>query len=400
MAQKKRKIRIIIIVLIFFVYFFAAARPIPREIVLVSTWISSLTSIPQEDIDTTDDLSAAGNLNRHRESSVWSDRLFPFTLGSHFGYVDSSGQFAINRIKTDNIYLGQNVWVEYSSEPANIEIKNIFEETVLNIENARGYPVLLDNRVFILGSEQNSLSEISADGNVLWMYEFGAPLTCIDAAAGLLLTGSLDGVIEVFSSSGERLFYFEPGGSRYGVILGCAISHNGSHIGIISGIDQQRFLLFERFGNTGGDYRVIYHEFLGTGFRRPVRISFIDEDRRIVFERAGGIGSYNIRTRQGMFIPLNGEVVAIDESGDKGFFFVVTSHFNQEENMDDVNYKKLVGIKFPQDRWLPFYRTSNAVDAIFLKAPFKSDDVFLSRNGSMLVAGGGTSLISFVLEER
>lgn len=380
--QKKKKIRIIVTILLFFIYFIAAARPVPREMVLAAGWISSLANLQE----------ASGSPQQSdRRLDQPSDRHFPFSLGSHFGYVNSSGQFIINKIMTNNIYLSQNMWAEYSAEPETIEIKNILEETIISIEGARGYPVLLDNRVFILGSEQNSLSEIDAGGNVIWSYEFGAPLTCIDVAADIVLTGSLDGVIEVFDSSGERIFYFEPGGSRYAVILGCAISGSGSHIGIISGIDQQRFLLLERFGSTGGDYRVISHEFLETGFRRPVRISFVDEDRRIVYERAGGVGSYNIRTRQGMFIPLDGEIVAIDESGDDGFFFLVTSHSEMNKN--------LVGIKFPQDR-VPFFGTSNMLDTVFLKAPFKSDDIFLSRDGSMLVAGGGTVLISFVLEEK
>jgi len=387
LAQKKRRILIIIVFMLFIAYFLLAARPVRREVILEPKWISSLSS-------------------GYNEGSS-SGMLLPFTLGSRFGYVDSSGQFAINRIKANEIYLSQNMWTEYDAEPVNIEIKNVFEETIVNIGNASvenasignasiknaGYPILLDNRIFIIGSEQNSLSEIGMSGNTLWTYEFGAPLTCIDAAAGLLVTGSIDGVVEVFNSYGERIFNFEPGGSRYSVILGCAISSDGSRIGIISGIEQQRFLLLERSGAAGSaessEYKVVYHEFLESSFRRPVRITFIDEDRRIVFERPGGIGCYNIRTRRGFFILLDGEIVAIDDSGDDGLFFVITSHTRE---------KKLIGIKLPQERWL--LSSVSARDAIFLQASFKSEDVFLGRTGSSLVIGGGSALISFGLEER
>ena len=382
MAQKKRKVLIIIVFLLFVVYFFLAARPVRREIVLELKWISSLIG------------GSYQNDSYQSNPSTVAGALLPFTLGSGFGYVDSLGRFAINRTKANDIYLSQTMWTEYDPEPVNIEIKNVFEETIVNIENTRGYPILLDNRIFIVGSEQNSLSEIGADGNVLWSYEFGAPLTCIDAAAGFLVTGSIDGVVEVFNSVGERIFNFEPGGSRYSVILGCAISSNGSRIGIISGIDQQRFLLLEDSGTVGSaepsEYKVVYHEFLESNFRRPVRITFIDEDRRIVFERSGGLGCYNIRTRHGFFIPLDGEIVAIDDSGDDGFFFVITSHFNQE--------KRLTGIRLPQERL--FFSSVSARDAIFLSASFKTEDVFLGRTGSSLVTGGGSALISFGLEER
>ena len=74
--------------------------------------------------------------------------------------------------------------------------------------------------------------------------------------------------------------------------------------------------------------------------------------------------------------------------------------------------KKLIGIKFPSDKLIGITRTA-ARDTVFMKAPFKSEDVFLGRTrargsltensqieNSMLVAGGGTTLISFNLEEK
>jgi len=374
-AQQKKRIQAVVIFLLFTVYFLIAARPIPREIILAPRWISSLESGSQEG-----------------GSYAQSGELLPFTLGARFGYVDSSGQFAINRIRAGDIYLSQNMWTEYDARPVGIEIKNISEETVINIENPGGYPVLLDNRVFILGSEQNALSEIGSDGSILWTYEFGAPLTCIDAAAGLVLTGSIDGAVEIIDSAGERIFYFEPGGSRYSVIFGCALSRNGSRVGIICGVGRQRFLLLERYGNSGGEYKVVYHEFLEGEFRRPVRILFIDEDRRLVFECAGGISCYNIRSRRGIYIPLDGEITAIDDSGDQGYFFLVTSREQQG--------KELIGIKFPQDGLVSLSRPADTRDAVFMRALFKSGDVFLGRTGSMLVAGGGSTLISFDLEEK
>lgn len=394
MAKKKKQIRFIIIFLIFVIYFLMAARPIPHETVLSLYWISSLSGSPTMEDDVEFNFPAV------------TGQLLPFTLGNYFGYVDSYGQFVLNKSIINDIYLSPNMWTEYNAEPSSIVINNILERTQINIENAGGYPVLLDNRVFILGSEQNALSEISNSGNLLWTYEFGAPLTCIDAAAGFLVTGSLDGAIEVFNSSGERIFNFPTDGSRYTVILGVAMSRNGSRIGVICGIDEQRFLLLERLGNTGGDYKVVYHEYLGTGFRQPVRIQFIEDDQRIVYEREGGIGCYNIRSRRGMLIPLDGKIAAIDESGDEGHFFVITSHPMQE--------RKLIGIKFPPDRLFGTPRT-RAEDSIFLKASFKSDDVFFgrtrtysSRTGSsgtddspsMIVVGGGTALISFELGEN
>ena len=392
MAHKRKRFREILIILLFLVYFFLAARPIPKEIILAPKWISSLESSSLE----------TSSLKNPNVQSI-DDRdlnLFPFLLGSHYGYIDSDGKFAVNRDLSFNIYLGRNMWTEYDAQPDRIEIKDILEEPVINIENPGGYPVLLDDRVFILGSDQNSLSEIDKNGKTVWKYEFGAPLTCMDAKAGLVLTGSLDGIIEIFNSAGERIFHFAPGGSRYEVILGCAISHDGSRIGIISGIDRQRFLFLERAGNINDDYKVIYHEYLDTGFRRPVRVIFIDEDKRVIYERTDGVGFYNIKNRRALFIPLEGDIYTCEESGDQGFLFIVTSSHDSmmSEDGNIVSGKELIGIRFPRDRWFPFSYL-NKTNPVFLRAPFKSDDAFLGRN-SGLVVGGGTVLISFDLEEK
>ena len=416
MGPKKKKIKFVIIILVFIIYFLIAARPVPRETVLTFNWLTSLPSgtirydfpIPENDLYENEE----GEISKF----IVSGRLLPFTLGSRFGYIDSSGEYALNQKITDEIYLSQNMWTEHSAEPSNIVINNILDNTSIIIDNPRGYPVLLDNRVFILGNDKNSLSEIGNNGSVLWTYEFGSQLTSIDVAAGLVLTGSLDGFIEVFNSAGERIFNHETGGSRYSVILGSSISRNGSHIGVICGIEPQRFLLFERHGESGSEYNLIHHEFLEAGFRGPVRILFIDNDRRVVFERENGIGCYNIKSKRGIYIPLEGRIAAIDESGDDGFFFLVIS--TPENPMDNLT-KKLIGIRFPPDRLFGRSRTA-ALDTIFLRAPFKSEDVFIGRSrtfgsqtrgsqtfgsqtissGSTLVVGGGSTLISFDLKEK
>ncbi len=380
MAQEKKKIKITVVVLLFIFYFILAARPIPRETILANRWVSSLESSSVENS------SFEGSSSEN--SLEPQEQLFPFMLGNRFGYVDRAGNFSINKIKTGNIYLSDKLWAEYDNEPANIEIKNIARQTIVNIEDPRGYPILSDNRIFILGSEQNALSEIDTSGNTLWTYEFGAPLTCIDAAAGLVLTGSIDGVIEILNSRGERVFYFEPGGSRYSIILGCAISADGSYIGIISGIEQQRFLLLERFGSNN-DYKAVYHEFIGEGFRRAVFISFIDQNKRLVYECSKGLGCYDIKSRQGIHIPLNGEIAAMENSGNNGVLFLINSLPEQQ--------KEFVGIKFPQD-WR--MARNAADDSIFIRAPFKSEDVFIKRNEQTIIAGGGTTLLAFELEKK
>jgi hypothetical protein len=362
---KKKKYWFIVMVLFFISYIFIAARPVPVETILSPQWLTSLES-------TYPDFSG-------KDVPLENQELLPFSLGDRFGYVDPDGRFTINQVKKGYISLSGEYWAEYESIPETIEVRNPLNEKVMTIENPQGYPLFFDNKIFLLNNEQNSLSALDLSGNIKWTYDFAAPLTVFDAAAGLILAGSLDGTVEVLNDQGQRIFFFEPGGSRFSVILGCAISKDGSKMAVISGIDDQRFLLLDRFGDPGStEYKVIYHEFLGDGFRRAVHVSFIDDDRWVVFECQGGLGVYNINTRSSIRIPLEGEIVALDGTGSDRLLFVVTSQSAEE--------KRLVAIRLPE--------------TIIIEAPFKSETAFLSRQGSRIYLGGGMTLASFKLNKR
>jgi len=366
----KKKIWLIVIIVLFTAYFFLAARTIPKQMVLVPSWISSLES---------------GDAARMNETAgTDTDDLLPFTMGSRFGFVRRrDGFFPVNRTAKYNFSLSGKHWAEYEAKPNRITIYDNTGEQYAVIEDPRGYPLFLDEgggqgRIFIVGSEQNSVSEIDASGAVLWTYEFAAQLTCADAAAGLFLAGLLDGSIVVIDSNGRKAFSFEPGGSRYPVIYGCALSRDGSRIAIISGVDSQRFLFLEHFGAGVGDYKVVYHEFLTGNFRRPVFINFAENDRWVLFERVGGLGLYEAGARRMSKVDLDGEISAVDQSGGQGIVFTVVSR--------PPDRKELVGIILP--------------DRIMVAAPFKSGDIFLGRADSQLLIGGGQTIISFDLEKK
>jgi len=368
----KKKIWLIVVIVLFIIYFLLAARKIPKQMVLVPGWISSIES------------GEVLRMNETAGTETDIEQLLPFRMGSRFGFVGrKDGRFSINRTAKSNISLSGKHWAEYEAEPNRITIQDNTGEQYAVIENPQGYPFFLDEgggqgRLFIIGSEQNSVSEIDVSGAVLWTYEFAAQLTCVDAAAGLLLAGTLDGSIVVIDSNGRKVFSFEPGGSRYSVILGCAISRDGSSLALISGIDNQRFLFLEHFGAGLGDYKVVYHEFLTGNFRRPVFINFIENDRWVIFERIGGLGFYEAGARRTTKVDLDGEVSAIDQSGGQGLVFTVVSV--------SPDRKELAGIMLP--------------DRVMIAAPFKSGDVFLGRADSQLLVGGGQTIISFELEKR
>jgi hypothetical protein len=347
------------------VYIFVAARPVPRETILVPQWLSSLES------DYPVDISMA-----REDGSGGETALIPFRLGDRFGYISPSGRLPLNRVKTQNIFLSAPYWAEYGAMAETIEILTNSGERAFSTGEAQAYPLFLDEGLFLIGKDMDTLISLDGEGKARWSHDFAAPLTCIDGAAGFVLTGSLDGVVEILDPEGKQFFYFPPGGSRLPVILGCAISRDGNRLGIVSGIDDQRFLLLERYGDPSkGEFRVIYHEFLDDGFRRPVHVFFIDGDNRVVFERQEGLGIYDLRSRVNRVIPLEGEITAMDTQGSEGVFFAVLSRGGRQ--------KELVGIELP--------------GKVILRAPFRSEDAFFHRSGSRLYLGGGNVLAAFDL---
>jgi hypothetical protein len=398
-AKEKRKIWIILGLPLFIVYVFVAAEPIPVETILLPRWLGSLES--------------GYSIIFGEENPPPQDYLVPFRLGNRFGYVDPQGQFAINQVIKGAVSLSENRWAEYEAAPETITIRSPERTALAVINQGSGYPLFLDGKIFLIGEQQTSLSMTDDSGKILWTYDFPAPLTSIDAAADLILAGSLDGAVELLDSGGKRIFFFEPGGSRLAVILGCRISGDGFRLGIISGFDDQRFLLLERFGDS---YKVIYHEFLGNGFRHAVHIAFIDNDRRVIFERQGGLGIYEIETRRSIRVPLGGDILALDEWGNDGLIFAITSFGGDSSLADDAALSSnaplggdaqggdtvLTNAPLGESRRSP-QKALSAIrlpGSIVMRAPFRSETAFLSRRGSELYVGGGMTLASFKLEKR
>jgi hypothetical protein len=337
-------------------YFIAAARPLETETVLKPEWYASVeTGFPMD--------SAADA----------AQRLTPFQLAGRFGYVDDAGRFLINREQKGYVSMSPSYWSEYTSIPASLDIMTPGGTEAFTIDNPGGYPLFLDGRLFVLGKDQCSVSAYSSSGALEWTYESAAPITDMDAAGGLVLLGSLDGAIELLGSSGQRVFYFVPGGSRLEVILGCRISRDGSLLAVVSGIDEQRFLLLEKSGNS---YNTVYHEFLGVGFRRGIQMAFIGGDSYCIFECEGGAAIANTRGNRNIRrIKISGDIIDIADTPQ--LVFCVSSPGSDKKNLTAISLD----------------------GGLIMNAPFKSGETFLYPGSGGVILGGGKVIASFSLDE-
>jgi hypothetical protein len=369
MARYNKKSWIVVAVFLLLLYALIAAGPVTEETVLSMNWLASLEA-------------------SYAERMADGERLIPFELGQYLGYVSDDGRFGVNRQKQAYISMSDAVWAEYGAQDEDITVKDGFDRDVFHIENGHGYPFFLDSKTFIIHTEQNSVSLVKSEGpeagGIVWTYDFASPLTCVDAAAGYLLAGTLDGTVELIDETGARVYFSEPSGSRIATIFGCALSADGKKIALVSGLDKQRFVLIEQSGMA---WRITFHQFLEEGLRRNVFVRFVDNDNKIIFERENGLGVYDIKNHTSHKIPLDGEVTALEDGGADGLLFLITS-ITPATPMTQMGGagKKLVGIKFP--------------DTVILEAPFNSVDAFLTRRGSRLFTGGKTTLASFTIEKK
>jgi hypothetical protein len=364
MSKKIKYLCFIIVASIFVIYVFVASRPIPAETILTPQWFISLES----------NYSTAKPVDSSQNTA-----LVPFRLGNRYGYVDAAGNFAINQAQQGYVSIASDYWAEYGAIPESITVYNPANEIKVTINDTHGYPMFLDKRIFLVNSERTSLSALDDSGQIAWTHDFSSLITTIDAANGFVIAGLLHGEVEILDSRGQRVFSFEPGGSRLAVITGCGISKDATRIAIVSGIDPQRFLLLERYGDTGNiEYKTVYHQFLEEGTRQPVHVEFVDNDRRVAFERQGGLGLYDISARTSLKVPLEGRIIEIDKIGDERILFLLTAQNGTE--------KRLVAVRLPGE--------------LIFEAPFRSSNFFLNRQGSRIYIGGNMTLASFGLEKK
>jgi hypothetical protein len=335
-------------------YAFIAARPVPPELVFSPVWLKSLVS------------SYAGNAGAP---------LVPFAVGKYFGYVSQDGVFSLLREKTGYLEQSDTQFAEFSGQPNEIAFISPLGKRLSVLKKPSGYPFFRDGHAFVISREQNAISMLSQDNETLWRYDYSAPVLCADAAAGMLAAGALDGSITILDYTGHLVHRTEPSGSRIPIIVGCALSPDGRKVALVSGIDQQRFLLIT---HEGGAWRISHHEFIGEGFRRPVPMRFVGGSRYVVYECAGGVGIYDSYTFSSRRVPLQGRVMSVADSPADKMFFVIDAVGARDRSLVAVQYG----------------------GSVVITAPFTSDDSFLRFEAGALYWGGSGKLAAFRLDKR
>lgn len=354
MAEKKLRYIIPITIAILILYIFLFPQHLLVEPKLSPKWLSKL--------DTKELLAP----------QIDDPRAIPFESQHHFGYIAPTGSLYQSLQKGENSSISEDAWASYANKGDKLELNYVKTGKTVQTE-VPGYPWFSGGRTWIIGPEQNAISLIDKNGLSLWTRHFNSPITCLEGRGEVLAIGLLEGRLIILNNENKLLFDFLPGASRIQVIYGLALSEDARFIALTCGLDRQRVLLLER---TPQAWKVIWHQFTDSDFRRPTFMKFIHSDRLLMYEDVAGVNIIDTKYRKIRHIESKGRpLAASDEQGD-GIIFILSATDNGE--------RILTGIKNSS--------------FVFFEAQWDSYTNFLHRQGDLLLLSGENALAGILLE--
>jgi len=271
-------------------YFLICAFPLQKELILVPIWTRKVAQAP----------SAPGSFSMKGQatlggasSGAHSSTPIPFRLGDRYGYFTAEGSILFAASAPYGVAIASDAFATYDRLSDGFTIESP-EGADLARVSAIGYPFFASGRRFVIGPDQATISELTRTGASAWTYRFPSIVTAFDACTSLAVFGLMDGSIVGLDQAGKAMLNFAPGGSRIMGVYGVAASPDGLLVAAVTGLDRQRLVVMEKRSTA---YRVVYHRYLASDYRRPVTIAFTSDGRRLEYESPSGVGVYDRAAR-------------------------------------------------------------------------------------------------------
>ncbi len=301
MSKKAKKVAVACLA-VSILYIFFAVRPLRKEIHFLTRWTIDCTK-PDKNI---------------AESE--QQNLIPFKLGQIAGYFTPDGKLASLFTFPYKATLSRHEYALYSTGGRAIRIFSSLGEQTGEIE-ASGFPFFQDDRKYLMLPGGQSFAVLSDEGKIIWDFENYAPITAFSTSDSGIAAGYADGSILVFDNNGKIQQQLVPGGSEYDVILGLALSQDGSLTASICGQNNQRFILARK---EKGLTAIIYHEYLEAPTNRQVIVKFSKDSSHCYFAHKDCLGVMDIKKSETKHIPIKGSILSIQET--EKAVFVLSKH--------------------------------------------------------------------------
>jgi hypothetical protein len=256
-----------------FVYFLICSFPMEKELILVPGWTRTLGPASAADL---------------KKSGPEPNAPIPFRLGERYGYFSAEGSLLLAAAAPYGVALASDAYAPYERLSEGFAIRSPGGTELARVSMA-GYPFFAAGRRFVIGPDQATVSELARGGSLAWTYRFPSIVTAFDASPAMAVFGLIDGSVVGLDRSGAAALNFAPGGSRIAGVYGVAASPDGLLVAAVTGLDRQRLVVMEK---RSAAYRVAYHRYLGSDYRRPVSMAFTADGDRLAYESPSGVGVY------------------------------------------------------------------------------------------------------------
>jgi len=293
----------IFICLFFLVYIFVAARPLGKELQMTPQWTVNISPV-----DIVNTQAVSGQL--------------PFRLGQMMGYFTSDGKIVSAETFPYKASISSNFYAKYGSDDPEIPFFSSNGVQTGTIKSS-GFPFFEDDRIFMFFPGGCSFMQCNTDGTEKWRYEGVMPVTAFSSSPAGCVAGFADGTLCTFSPAGKVLQQFSPGGSDYDVILGAAYSPDGKYVACVSGQNRQRIVV----AKCDKDHCIItFFKYFNKDLTRQTLVQFNKKSNIVYYNYADGLGIVNCITNECKEIPVNGKVIAIQESEKANTAYALTKN--------------------------------------------------------------------------
>lgn len=221
----------------------------------------------------------------------------PYVYNKTAGYFNKELNSFYNMDIKDGIVLLSYGYINYSRNDEFIILRDNNDNEIFKIENT-GYPFNINDRLFLISRDRKSVYEV-IEGKLVWERDFNSVITSISGNNELVVLGFITGEFVVLNSAGESFFSYEPGGSRVSIVYSVEISEDGKFIGVVSGLDPQRFILYEK---RGKEYKPIYVYNFESEYRRSINIDITKGNKKVFIENPKGFTVIDIETEESYLV--------------------------------------------------------------------------------------------------
>ena len=237
------------------------------------------------------------------------DPGIPFRAGNRFGYISPEGNILFLDRTLYDVTLSSEYFINYSRVAGNLVIQTADGEFFASVDH-RGYPLFLEDRLFLFSTNRSSISELDTQGEVLWRREYVSIITAVDVQNDLLVVGLLDGRCQVLDRDGSLLNDLPLRVSRIAAVYGCALSSDGTLVAVIHGIDEQILSLFQI---DGADNEFLASKNIKDQFRRRRHLFFTEDSTHIALAAELSVLLVSVSDFSEIVVPLSGSFVGMTE---------------------------------------------------------------------------------------